>query len=153
MPSVEILRVHELPAAGLAELVAESTAAGHRFVQRLVEEWEDGSNRFDRLGEALFVANVAGKLVGVCGLNRDPYTADDRVGRVRHLYVLAAVRRRGIGRQLLEHVRTTAREHFQVLRLRTNTEAAARFYEDIGFDRCPDETDCTHRLQLSAAHA
>ena len=54
------------------------------------EEWRTGTNRFDRPDEALFGAWAKGQLVGVCGLNIDPYRGDDRVGRVRHLYVLSA---------------------------------------------------------------
>ena len=74
------------------------------LVRRLVDEWRDGSNRFDRPGEAVFGAWVEGRLVGVCGLNIDPYVRDERMGRVRHLYVLTACRRHGVGRLLMARV-------------------------------------------------
>jgi hypothetical protein len=32
-------------------------------------------------------AFLNGKLVGVCGLNRDPFSQQPRAGRIRHLYV------------------------------------------------------------------
>src|SRR5438876_6602699 len=83
-----IERLHDLPVDGLDGLLAESEQAGIRFVRRLVEEWSSGANRFDRPGEALFGARVGGQWVGVCGVNVDPYAAEERVGRVRHLYVL-----------------------------------------------------------------
>ena len=44
-----------------------------------------------RIGAAMVLSE--GRLVGVCGLNVDPYLDDPSVGRVRHLYVLVAARR------------------------------------------------------------
>ena len=78
-----IERLHELPVDALGALVTESQQAGLRFVRRPVEEWVSGANRFDRRGEALFGLWTDGRLVGVCVVNVDPYSADTRVGRVR----------------------------------------------------------------------
>jgi GNAT superfamily N-acetyltransferase len=49
---------------------------------------------------------VNGQLVGVCGLNRDPFSQQPRAGRIRHLYISERHRRRGIGQQLLVSVIT-----------------------------------------------
>jgi GNAT superfamily N-acetyltransferase len=86
--------------------------------------------------------------VGVCGLNTDPYTESPGVGRFRRLYVLASFRRAGVGGQLVRAVVAAARGHFHVLRLRTESEAAARFYEALGFQPCVGKPDCTHTLIL-----
>ena len=75
-----IARVTDLSRDRLAVLLAESEASGYRFVRRLVNEWERGVNRFTRPGEALFAAESGGQVVGVCGLNIDPYLEDPRVG-------------------------------------------------------------------------
>ena len=99
--AVVVERLSELPAEALAPLVAESEQAGLRFVRRLAEEWAGGRNRFDRPGEACFAALVDGRMVGVCCLNVDPYATDPAVGRVRHLYVLSAYRKLGVGRRLV----------------------------------------------------
>ena len=144
-------RLHALPADRLAPLIAESEQAGLRFVGRLVEEWESGRNRFDRPGEALFGAGLDRVLVGVCGLNVDPYAGDPRVGRVRHLYVLTAHRRLGVGRQLVGAVVAAAPGPFATLRLSTANPAAARLYEALGFQPHAGDPHCTHRLELSAA--
>jgi len=88
----------------LAALVAESEQAGWRFVRRLADDWTAGTNRFDQPGEALFAAWSAGRPVGVCGLNVDPYILDRGVGRVRRLYVLTEYRRRGVGQRLVRAV-------------------------------------------------
>jgi GNAT superfamily N-acetyltransferase len=149
MKGIAIVRVKQLPPDRLAELVAESEAAGFRFVRWLVEDWDSGNNRFDGPGEALFAALSGSRVIGVCGLNADPYTAAPGVGRVRRLYVLAAFRRSGVGRRLVRAVVATARGHFHQLRLRTDSEAAARFYEALGFQPCGGVPDCTHTLRLA----
>jgi len=117
-------------------------------VRRLADEWASGANRFDRPGEALFVARSAGDVVGVCGLNVDPYATAPDVGRVRHLYVLRAHRHRGIGQQLVTAIVQAARGRFQRLRLRTQNPEAARLYERLGFRAAVDATDCTHVMEL-----
>jgi len=149
MADITILRLERLPADRLAELVAESEEAGFRFVRRLVEDWESGRNRFDGPGEALFAAVCGARVVGVCGLNADPYTAALGVGRVRRLYVLTGFRRSGLGRQLVRAVVEVADGHFHQLRLRTEGQAAARFHEALGFEPCRGVPDCTHTLRLS----
>ena len=67
---------------GLAPLREEADRDGHRFVTRLVNDWASGVNRFDAPGEHLMAAVRNGLVLGVCGLNRDPYTAETGVGRL-----------------------------------------------------------------------
>jgi GNAT superfamily N-acetyltransferase len=150
MSEPPIVRLGQLPADRLADLVAESGAAGLRFLRRLVADWEGGLNRFDRAGEALFAALEGGRVIGVCGLNADPYAPGSGAGRLRHLYVHSSFRRQGIGRRLVGAVVASARGWFRVLRLRTNSEGAARFYERLGFRACTGVPDCTHLLDLTA---
>ncbi len=148
-PSPEsIERLRELPPDRVGELLADSEAAGSRIVHRLVDEWATHINRFDRPGEALFGASIAGRLVGVCGLNVDPYAGDPRIGRVRHLYVLTPLRGHGVGRQLVWRVIAAAEDRFATLRLRTTNPAAARLYEAVGFSVRDDGSECTHVMDL-----
>ena len=127
----------------------ESERAGLSFVRRLAEEWASGRNRFDGPGEALFAALTRGRLIGVCGLNVDPYTTAPRVGRVRHLYVRAAHRRLGTGRAARPNGDRGRREiRFDTLRLSTQNPAAARLYESLGFEPSTGAVDCTHVLAL-----
>ena len=143
---IRCTRLRELPAA-VQPLVTESEQAGMQLVRRLVEEWRDGSNRFDRPGEALFSAWREERLVGVCGLNVDPYERDDGIGRVRHLYVLVDARRHGVARALMAETLAAARGRFPTLRLSTGNPAAARLYESLGFLPVT-EPHCTHRVNL-----
>lgn len=138
------------PDLDLGALLAESEQAGLGLVRRLVEEWASGANRFDRPDETLFGAWVDGRVVGVCGLNVDPYTAEEGVGRVRHLYVLSAFRRRGVGRRLIAAVIEAARGRFTALRLRTGNPEAARVYEAMGFRPSCRAADCTHAMELAS---
>jgi GNAT superfamily N-acetyltransferase len=145
-----IERLHELPADRVAPLVNESEEEGLQFVARLAEEWSSGRNRFDRPGEVLFGAGLDGRLVGVCGLNVDPYARDPRVGRLRHLYVLTAHRRLGVGGQLVGVVVGAAHGPFTTLRLSTSNPSAARLYESRGFRRQAGDAHCTHVMELAA---
>jgi GNAT superfamily N-acetyltransferase len=145
---VRVEPLAEPPAHGLGPLIAESERAGLAFVQRLAEDWSSGANRFDRPGEVLLVARIAGEIVGVCGLNVDPYAAGPAVGRVRHLYVLSAARRHGVGTGLVTAIVQAARGRFDVLRLRTNNPAAAQLYERLGFRPTTNVADCSHVMDL-----
>jgi len=147
MADIAIVRIDVLSPHLFAELVEEREQAGFRFVRRLVEDWQSGSNRFALPGEALFVALSGEQVVGVCGLNIDPYSVVAAVGRVRRLYVLSAFRRQGVGRRLVQAVVAASQGSFYSLRLRTETAEASRFYAALGFQECVGVPDCTHVLE------
>jgi len=133
-----------------SDLLAEADASDGRFMIRLRDRWLDGSERFDRPGEILLGAFAGEKLIGVAGISHDPYEPEDGLGRVRHVYVLASYRRRGIARILLRQVIAHSRNHFAVLRLRTSNEVAARLYEDLGFVSSTKGRE-SHRLRVDAS--
>lgn len=149
--TARIERLTDLPAAGFIVLVAESEQAGLRFLRRLADEWTSGVNRFDRPGEALFGARIGRELVAVGGLNVDPYVQNPRIARVRHLYVLSAWRRHGIGARLVTEIVEAARGRFERLQLRTTNPEAARLYERLGFERRDDVPHCSHVLKLTVS--
>ncbi len=147
MPDIRVEPVDALH-PGLERLREAAVQEGFRFLERLAEEWASGANRFGADGEALRGAFRAGRLTGVCGLNRDPYLAGrERVGRLRHLYVLPGERRRGTAGLLVRDLLADARAHFDVVRLRTATPDAAAFYAALGFTPVA-EPAATHRLVL-----
>jgi len=88
-----------------------------------------------------------GELVGFCGLNRDPYTSQSGVGRLRHLYVCKRERQKGAGAALVRHLLEKARGTFRIVRLWTNTPEAALFYRRLGFAES-QEQDATHLFTL-----
>ncbi len=140
-----VRRIETIP-SDLEGLVDASLKEGFDFVARLRDDWNAGANRFDRPGEGLFEARIEGQLVGICGLNRDPYTPEAKVARVRRMYVLPSFRRGGVGMRLVESVLKCASERFVRIRLRTETEVASRFYCSLGFTPTQGEQDSTHEL-------
>jgi GNAT superfamily N-acetyltransferase len=106
---------------------------GFRFLDRLVDEWGSGTNRFDKPGELLIGAFRADSIIAVCGLNRDPYADRDEIGRLRHLYVRPSARCCGVGSALVGHLLSRAEEAFRVVRLRTATPGASALYIRHGF--------------------
>ncbi len=148
MPHTGIeVRRPRVRSASFRALEEASRLEGYWMLARLFSDWRDGSNRFARRGEALYGAFRGEELVGVCGLNVDPYVEGRREGRVRHLYVAAGFRRLGVGRTLLRSVIVTARDHFPALNLRATGEAFA-FYERLGFVRIEGVEFMTHRMEF-----
>lgn len=148
-PADNVLRPLASPLGGeLAELVRESEGEGFRFLARLVDEHERGVATFAGAGEALLGAYDGEALVAVGGVMRDPYAEDAGLGRLRHLYVARSHRRRGIGERIVRALEEHARGTFAVLVLRTDTEAAARFYEALGYEALPPGGTATHRRRL-----
>jgi N-acetylglutamate synthase-like GNAT family acetyltransferase len=132
----------------IGELRRESVSEGHAFVERAFVEWVEGINRFDREGEGFFLARSNAAVVGMCGLNIDPFLGDPSVGRLRHLYVPIASRRNRIGSHLVAACLDLAAMSFGPVRLRTFNSQAAKFYEHTGFGKVEEET-ATHSLCLS----
>lgn len=148
MADVFVTRVEDFNVDDVYPLVLESEKEGFRFVRRLYDEYVSGANRFDRDGEALFVARM-GQIVGICGLNQDPYSQYNNVGRVRRLYVHPDIRKYGLGRRLVLDVIWEAKRHYEVLTLRTDNPVADQFYRAIGFSTVHVPDHATHWLSLN----
>jgi len=148
---VEIQQTHDIPLADLAPLIEESEAAGFRF---LTGQWNDGTsgrNRFDQVGGTLFVAEVDGKVVGVCGINKNPYDAASQSGRVHRLYFAETRRRTGVGRALVLRVIQAAIGHFSDLTVRTDNPDADVLCRILGFERSSNQTTHTQTQTCGAA--
>jgi ribosomal protein S18 acetylase RimI-like enzyme len=149
--ALEVQRIRDLPRQEFAEMLTESKTAGFRAIDRLVTDWETGANHFDCPGEALFIARRDNRILGVCGLNRDPYIHFSKVGRVRRLYVMQDSRRQGIGRRLTHQIIEVAEQSFDWLHVRTTNPIAAEFYQSLGFMTCRSQL-VTHTLDLTTTH-
>jgi N-acetylglutamate synthase-like GNAT family acetyltransferase len=152
----EVQRIQYLPIQEFTEMLAESKTTGFRAIERLVTDWETGVNRFDRPGEALFIARQGApqsgsgsdRILGVCGLNRDPYINSSQIGRVRRLYVMQDSRCQGIGRTLVHQIIEVAKLSFDRLHVRTTNPVTAQFYQSLSFMPCHSES-ATHTLNLT----
>lgn len=142
----KILKVNEDKIPNLVQLEYEADCEGYKFLGRAMYEFLSGENSFNGGGEILYGAYAGEWCLGICGLNIDPYTDERRVGRIRHLYVSAQFRGRGVARTLVEKVIKRADKTFSVLRLKSTPEAMG-FYDHMGFKRFSGEHE-THRMIL-----
>jgi GNAT superfamily N-acetyltransferase len=132
----------------LALLGEAARSEGYRFVDRAHVNWLSGEDRFDSPGEGLFLARRRTAVVGMCGLNINPYLDDPGTGRLRRLYVASEYRRMGVGRRLVGSCLDLAQERFDRVRLRTFGAPASHFYEALGF-RPIDEPNATHSIGIA----
>ncbi|HXP10668.1 MAG TPA: GNAT family N-acetyltransferase [Acidobacteriaceae bacterium] len=132
----------------LTPLIEASTAEGLHFLVRLKDEYLTGQKCFNAPGETLLGAYHQAELLGVCGLTKDPYSNAPNTGRIRHLYVHPSTRSQGIGSQLVRTIEQQAARTFTSLVLRTDSEAAFRFYIALGYEPTPESTTATHRLVI-----
>lgn len=130
------------------DLIEESIEEGNRHLLKLVSEFESGTNRFDKPGEALFIALHQTEIVGVGGVHKDPYSMDESVGRVRRFYVLQKYRRQGIAKNLLKQIIELAQNHYEVLVLRTTNPNADQLYRSLGFTAGFYTEQSSHYLKL-----
>lgn len=137
----------------LIPLIEASAAEGFRFLTRLKEEYLSGQKCFNGPGETLLGAYHQAELLGICGLTRDPYSNDPHTGRIRHLYIRPNARGHGIGSQLVRAIEQQAASTFTSLVLRTDTEAASRFYLTLGYEPTPESTTATHRKPIGHGRA
>jgi len=132
---------------GFAELRSQSMAEGFNMLRRLEDNWLSGHNRFDKPGEKLIGASVDGLIVGICGLNIDPFTLKTGIGRLRHLYVDAGWRKKQVGSALLNEILKDSGHWFDFIN--TNAPPSAfTFYERAGFVALTGAEKVTHHLCL-----
>lgn len=144
MQNITIIQLKSIP-TDVGQLVSVSEKEGYGFVRRLVDEWLSGTNRFNQAGEVLFGATISESLVGVCGVNCDPYICGESVGRLRHLYVDPDYRCSGVGRMLVSQCVENASKKFHKIRLRTPDTKPNEFYNHLGFNEI-DNPSATHEI-------
>jgi GNAT superfamily N-acetyltransferase len=146
---ISIRQFNEFPAADMASLVEESELQGHHFLRRLSLDWEAGTNRFSKDGEALFGVYDHDRVLAVGGINRQTNT----VGRLRRFYVQVDARRKGIGRMLSEHILIFASHYYETVILRTKSSEADLFYRALGFAKTTGYGNATHSIYLRKSRA
>ena len=138
-----IVPITALPGA-FPKLIESAEAEGFQALTTLARNFESGTNRFDRPAEVLLTLWDREELLGVGGLNRDPYFPNCLVGRLRHLYVLPSLQGPG-GAFTLE---ARARGVFPMLQLFTQASRAGAFYEALGYQPVQGQTKVSHRKAL-----
>ncbi len=97
----------------------------------------------ERWGEAFYVAEIDGKVVGYVMSRVEfgaPYVVEGSIvkkGHIVSIAVLEGYRRRGIGRKLMENALRSLREIYECkeayLEVRVSNLPAIRLYEKLGF--------------------
>lgn len=132
--NIQIEDVTQLP-ADIQALGKKAQSEGYSFINRMIEEFENGLNRFDHDGEFLLMVYDNQKLIGCGGLNQQKAEDDDprKIGRLRRFYILPKYRKKGIGKILLQHLEKRAVKNFSALCLKTDTQSAAHFYQKMNY--------------------
>lgn len=146
---ITISEITDLSRFDLTEMITESKLEGHRHIQKLADHYASGENRFDQPGEVLLGAFDQNQLVGICGLNREPFSAQGNLGRVRRMYILKGYRRLGLGKRMIHEVLHRAEGEFDELVLRAGTKAAGMFYLALGFKETDTYEQVTHSLIIN----
>ncbi len=66
-------------------------------------------------------------------MNEDPYTENNKIGRLRRFYILKNYRRIGLGKLLLNQLLSYAEKNFKVVVLHIDTKQGDAFYTANGF--------------------
>ena len=141
-----IIEIDELEKYDIETTRYESDKEGYNHINRLIAEYNAGENRFDKIGEKLVGFVLDDKVVAVCGLNIE--TTNNRLGRIRRLYVIPEHRRCGIGTELVKYLIKHAKQYFQSVVVNIGDLPVDDFYKSIGFKSVINNDSYTHIMIL-----
>ncbi|PHG12075.1 GNAT family N-acetyltransferase [Bacillus toyonensis] len=148
MKDIHIQQIENLMKYEISHLVQDSKEGGFNFLIKLINEYENKINVFNKTGECLYGIFQGEKLIGIGGLNEDPYTENNKIGRVRRFYIAKEYRRKGLGRLLLVRILSDAKKYFNIVVLNTDTEQGDKFYTSGGFVKAKKYVRASHYLNL-----
>ena len=133
LKDIHIQQIENLMEYEFSHLVQDSEEEGFNFLIRLISEYKNEINTFNKTGECLYGVFQGDMLIGVGGLNEDPYTKDNKIGRLRRFYISRDYRRLGLGNLLLNQLLCHAEKYFEVIVLYADTKQGDAFYTANGF--------------------
>ncbi|HDR7618957.1 GNAT family N-acetyltransferase [Bacillus mycoides] len=148
MEDIQIKRIGDLLKYEVNHLVQESKEEGFNFLLKLKNEYESKRNTFSKTGECLYGIFREDTLIGIGGLNQDPYTKNNKIGRLRRFYIAKDYRRKGLGKLLLGRILSDAKIYFTIVVLHTDTEQGDQFYISSGFAKGKMYVGTSHYLNL-----
>ena len=144
MVKPKIRYVNNLLAEDISKLREESIKEGFNIINRLINDYKSGKNKFNQKGEALIVCEIDDKIVGICGLNIDPINT--KRARIRRLYVLPQFRNKKIGKKLVVELINYSINYFKTVSVNIGELNISKFYENLGFKVYDKEKGITHLL-------
>lgn len=87
LKDIHIQQIENLMEYEFSHLVQDSEEEGFNFLIRLINGYKNKVNVFNKTGECLYGIFQGDMLIGVGGLNEDPYTKDNKIGRLRRFYI------------------------------------------------------------------
>jgi GNAT superfamily N-acetyltransferase len=111
----------------------EARTEGFNFLERLVDEWVSGENRFNKRDEKLLVARTDDTLIGIGGVTKDPYVRNAL--RMRRFYVSTRFRRNGIAEKLASALIEHATQSGKLITVNAGAPSAPLFWEKMGFSK------------------
>ncbi|MGE6598261.1 GNAT family N-acetyltransferase [Bacillus proteolyticus] len=148
MKDIHIQQIEDLMMYEHDYLVQESKDEGFNFLIKLISEYENKINTFNKTGECLYGIFQGGRLIGIGGINENLYTEDNKIGRLRRFYIAKEYRRKGLGRLLLVRILSDAKKYFTIVVLNTDTEQGDKFYTSSGFVKGTKYVGASHYLNL-----
>ncbi len=129
---LEFIKATTLSLDNFDEPAKEASAEGYRFVDRLLEEWRDGTNRFDRDGEVLLLAFENDVLAGIGGITWEPGNPD--LLRMRRFFICSKFRRKSVATLLVSEILLGLESDDRNIVVNAGTSVAPLFWEAIGFE-------------------
>ncbi|PDZ69251.1 GNAT family N-acetyltransferase [Bacillus cereus] len=148
LKDIHIQQIEDLMIYEHEYLVQESKDEGFYFLIKLISEYENKINTFNKTGECLYGIFHEEKLIGIGGLTEDPYIINNKIGRLRRFYIAKEYRRKGLGRLLLVRIISDAKKYFNIVVLNTDTVQNDKFYTSIGFVKGTKYMGASHYLNL-----
>jgi len=139
-----IIEIESLGTVDVSELDGEARNEGYNIVNHLITDYASGINRFGNKGEKLIGYTMGNEIVAVCGLSIEP--TNNKIGRIRRLYVLPRFRHIGIGSKLVRCLIEHAKGHFKAVVVNIGDLPIDNFYNSIGF-RTVNSDSYTHILE------
>jgi GNAT superfamily N-acetyltransferase len=147
---IEIRFVQGALPPGFELLRHAADGEAYNMLAVLAKEWADGTNRFEKPGEALVAAYEGEHLAGLGAMTHDPNIQGAL--RMRRFYVSPRHRRSGIGRALARALLDRPEVQGKLITLNAPQVEAARFWEALGFVR-DNKDGHTHVRMEPYSHA
>ena len=88
------------------------------------------------------------KLIGIGGLNEDPYTENNKIGRVRRFYIAKRIPKERSREVTVIANFKRCEKYFNIVVLHTDTEQGDKFYTSSGFVKGTKYVGASHYVNI-----